>query len=246
VSASSHKLAGSRGVILDLDDTLYPEHDYFLSGIRAVAEFASRRLLLPVDDLQRELDSLAAAPEGRSRLFDRFLRRLDRWSGGFEATLVHVYRTHKPRLQPCPDVIPALHNFKQAGRLIALVTDGPATVQRAKFEALGVGKFFHALVFTDDLPLGCRKPSAVPFVVAAELLGVRPQDCVAFADDPAKDFLGPRELGMHTVRIRRPLRHPLQAQTTFPPSHEADEVYESLESAAGTQAPRESDEPPVG
>lgn len=232
MSPSSQKAERIRGVILDLDDTLYPEREYLLSGIRAVIEFGARRLRMPPEALQREFDLLLAEAEGRNALFDRLLRRFDAWSPGLAATLVHVYRTHKPQLYPCPDVIPELRTLKRAGCLLGMVTDGPATVQRAKLEALEVASFFDALVFTDDLPPGCRKPSVVPFIVAAEMLGLRVQDCAYVADDPAKDFIGPRELGMRTVRVNRSLPHPLREQSEFPESQEADVVLAGLEGAA--------------
>jgi FMN phosphatase YigB (HAD superfamily) len=66
---------------------------------------------------------------------------------------------------------------------------------------------------------------------------VRVQDCAYLADDPAKDFIGPRELGMQTVRVKRALAHPLQARGVFPNSHEADEVLDSLKSAPGVLLP---------
>jgi putative hydrolase of the HAD superfamily len=227
-----HETGAIRGLILDMDDTLYPEHDYFLSGIRVVIAFASRRLAVPKSALQREVDALLAEPEGRSKLFNRLLRRLDAESAGLAATLVQVYRAHKPRLNTFPDVIPTLSLLHEAGCPLGLVTDGPATVQRRKFESLKVARYFDALVFTDDLPPGCHKPSTVPFMVAAELLGVPARECAYFADDPAKDFIGPRELGMRTARIQRPLAHSLQAGSAFPESHQAHEVFASLEAAA--------------
>jgi putative hydrolase of the HAD superfamily len=229
VPPSEHNRHEARGVILDLDDTLYPEHDYFLSGTHAVIRFLTARLEIPEDVLRQELQALLAEPAGRCELFDRLLRRLSVWSAELAATLVHIYRTHRPQLNPCPDVLPALRRFKQSGYRLGLVSDGPATVQRIKFESLGVSGFFDALVFTDDLPAGCRKPSTVPFRVAAELLGVDPSNCAYIADDPAKDFLGPRELGMLTICIKRPLSHPLRSSHAFPASHEADEIFESLD-----------------
>ena len=224
-------------VILDLDDTLYPERDFLLSGMRAVSAFASRKLAVPEDIVLQLLDTLLAAPEGRNQLFDRLLRHFDAWTPGLAATLVHVYRTHEPHLQACADVTPALRELREAGFRLGLVTDGPSTVQRAKFRALGLASLFDALVFTDDLPPGGRKPSVVPFRVIAELLGVPVRSCTYIADDPSKDFLGPRELGMRSVRIRRSLAFPLQAQADFPASHEADVIIDSLRDIVKRLAP---------
>ena len=36
-----------QGIVFDLDDTLYPERDYVLSGFKAVASWAEARLGVP-------------------------------------------------------------------------------------------------------------------------------------------------------------------------------------------------------
>jgi putative hydrolase of the HAD superfamily len=218
-------------VLLDLDDTLYPEHDYLLSGIRAVARFAATRLGREAEDLDQSFHELLKEPEGRAELFDRLLRRFNAWSPGLVATLVHVYRTHEPELSPCMDVIPALLSLRGTGRRIGLVSDGPATVQRLKLKALGLVDWFDVVVFTDDLPPGCRKPSQIPFLVAAEALRTPPRSLAYIADDPAKDFLAPRQLGMRTIRVNRRLPHALQSGTSFPETHLADFTASDLKEA---------------
>jgi putative hydrolase of the HAD superfamily len=221
-----------RAVIIDMDDTLYPERDFLLSGARAVARFLAERTDSAADEVMRLIDALLAEPEGRAQLFDRLLRRMNLWSAPLSLTLVHVYRTHRPSIQACADVAPALTALRSAGLRLALLSDGPATVQRNKFEALGVGALFDAVVFTDDLPAGNRKPSLVPFQVAANLLAVQPNECVCVADDASKDFIAPRALGMSTVCVRRRLPHPLQPSTDFPQGQLAHHTVHDLEAAA--------------
>jgi putative hydrolase of the HAD superfamily len=69
-------------------------------------------------------------------------------------------------------------------------------------EALDLDRFFDAIVFTDDLGREAWKPSPEPFVIIADRLGIRAPEAVYIADNPLKDFLGPRSLGMRTIRIR--------------------------------------------
>lgn len=208
-------------VLVDMDDTLYPEHDYFASGLRAVALCAARYGGPDPAEGERLLVELAS--NGRHRLFDRFVAHV----GGrcpSAALLVHVYRTHEPQIQPLPDVGTALVSLRERGVRLGLVSDGHPTVQRAKFAALGLANVVEAVVFTGDLPAGSAKPSPVPFAVAAELLGVEPERCVYVADDRSKDFLGPRRLGMGTIRIARPLDRRLEPAREFHSEAEADVV----------------------
>lgn len=213
------------GVLVDMDDTLYPEHDYFVSGLRAVAKFAA----LYGGPAPAVGEGLLAelALEGRDLLFDRLLARLgvDTPSA---ALLVRTYRTHEPQICPMPDVVPALASLRQLGVRVGMVTDGHPTVQRAKFAALGLAGLVETVVYTADLPDGCSKPSSVPFAVAAELLGLVPESCVYVADDRSKDFDGPRRLGMGTIRIARQMERRLEPAREFDAEAEADTVVEDF------------------
>jgi len=61
-----------RAVVLDLDDTLYPEAAYVRSGFRAVAGRAEGTLGIPAPEGERELVSLFEAGV-RGDTFDRWL-----------------------------------------------------------------------------------------------------------------------------------------------------------------------------
>lgn len=221
-----------RAVIVDMDDTLYPERDYLMSGARTVAEFLAARGVRSAAELMDMIRGLLAEPAGREQLLDRLLRALSLWSPDLSATLVQVYRTHPPRIAPCSDVPAALARMRAAGLRLALLSDGPATVQRQKLAALGLASSFDALVFTDDLPPGNRKPSPIAFQVGLRLLEVSAVECACIADDGAKDFIAPRALGMTTVCVRRRLPYPLQPLDRFAPEQSADHVVEDLQAAA--------------
>jgi putative hydrolase of the HAD superfamily len=78
-----------------------------------------------------------------------------------------------------------------------------ASVQRRKITALGLNELFDALICTDELGQEFWKPSPIPFKVALALLGMCPSESVYVGNDPAKDFGGPNEIGMVTIRVDR-------------------------------------------
>jgi len=198
-----------RGVLLDLDDTLYPERDYFESGLAAVADFLGRG---HAETSARALADLEAsvATYGRKGVLDRVPPPPDlpaRDAQGWTRTLLHVYRTHSPSLRLFDDAPALLDAVRAQGGRLGLVTDGKSCVQWRKLRALGLEARLDALVVTDDLDT--PKPSPEPFRVAAALLGLPPEACVYIADDPSKDFLGPHALGMGTLHVQRKLPWPL-------------------------------------
>ena len=202
-------LTAVRAIFLDLDDTLYAEHDYFLSGLGAMANWMEQ------GDTQRIAQSLAqlsadVAINGRQGVIDRISvppeispDMADSW----RLTLLHVYRTHKPSLRAFDDVAPFLLQARQLGYRLALVTDGKSCVQWNKLTALGLDRQCDAIIVTDDID--APKPSIKPFLLASQLVGVAAANCVYIADDSSKDFVGPHRLGMASIRLTRSLAWPL-------------------------------------
>jgi putative hydrolase of the HAD superfamily len=188
-------------VVFDLDDTLFSERSYVLSGFRVVAAWLER---------EHGVDEERAFA-GLQELFERGVRlnTFDVWLAGRGLTeevaitdLVEVYRAHAPTIAPASGVPELLERLGGRTKL-GLVSDGYASVQRKKFEALGLAAHFDAVVFSDDLGREFWKPSPRPFEVVAEALGVDPSECVYVSDNPLKDFIGARLVGMATVRLRR-------------------------------------------
>jgi putative hydrolase of the HAD superfamily len=115
--------------------------------------------------------------------------------------MVEVYRGHVPEIAPYPGARKMLARLRARFKL-GLLTDGPGDVQRQKMRALGLDEMFDAAVVTDDLAPPAWKPSSRPFFVVADQLGIATGEATYVADNPAKDFLGARRVGMRTIRIR--------------------------------------------
>ena len=217
-----------QAIVFDLDDTLYPECEFVMSGFRAVAAWGDRKLGV---DAEKGFSQLRMFFEQgvRGNTFDLWLKQ-----NGFGARakdivprLVEVYRQHRPRIEPFPEVHRVLAHLRGTCSL-GLVSDGYLEVQERKLQVLGLAHFFDAVVFSDRLGPEAWKPSARPFEEVLALLGVGPQEAVYVGDNPAKDFLGPRRIGMGTVWVRRAGG---EYAGLWPPSdvHAPDYVIGSLE-----------------
>jgi carbamoyl-phosphate synthase large subunit len=189
-------------IIFDMDDTLYPEADFVRSGHRAVAERVWQDLSV---DIEPELRRRFAVGQ-RGDLMSAALVAL-----GIKVTadyvarvLVPVYREHSPIIRPYVETVPVLTELRKRGYRLALLSDGVATVQRRKLDALGLDKFFDEVVITDEIGRDAWKPSTTGFERILDALGVCGQEAMYVADNPCKDFYGPHQLSMRTARIVRP------------------------------------------
>jgi len=125
-----------------------------------------------------------------------------RAGGPLVSRLVDVYRTHTPAIEALPDVSAWLA-ARPADVAVAVVSDGPLASQRAKAAALGLVAWADPIVFTEELGPGRGKPHPAAFARVEAATGVPGAACAYVADNPAKDFAGPRARGWRTVRVRR-------------------------------------------
>ena len=199
--------------VFDIDDTLYLERDYVRSGFAAVGHWAARWLAL--DDFGEQCWARFLAGD-RQSIFNLALS-----ASGIEATpellsaLIETYRTHQPTIALAPDADKALNAISRIASL-AVITDGPASSQSRKAEALGLSAFAAPIILTEVLGKGFHKPHPRAF----ELVSKRcPATLYVYvADNPLKDFAAPKQLGWLTVRVRRPggLHHAVQNAPAVP------------------------------
>ena len=215
-----------RVIVFDLDDTLYLERDYVVSGLRAVGGWARARLGL--DQLERAmLDRFADG--ARQRIFDVALADLGQPAPPpLIARMLAVYRQHAPAIALAPDAAGYLAR-RDAATACAIVTDGFLDAQRRKLRALGLHRRGVKLaVCTDRWGRDAWKPNRRAFDHVQAAFGLPAERFTYVADNPTKDFVAPRRLGWRTVRIVRPdgLHATLRAGD---PADEAERTIEDLD-----------------
>lgn len=203
-----------KAVVFDLDDTLYREYDFVEQAFRRVAgvmaEYPEKernagtkeeppRPQKSPEELFRRMTELMAA-EGRGKIFDR----LCAWYNVDIPVpeLVRIYRETEPVLSLYPDGEEFLRQLKKAGIKTGLITDGNVQVQKNKIRALGLDKRLDVVLASWEI--GSGKPERRVYEYCLERLGCRPPEALYIGDNPLKDFIGAKELGMKTVRIVRP------------------------------------------
>ena len=192
-------------VVFDLDDTLYPERQFAISGFRAcehwlAVEHGVRRPV--VADMTRLLD------DGHMRaLFEIVLAdRMPGHSPHLLEAFIDIYRLHDPDIALYDDAAIALQHFEARGP-IGLITDGQAEVQASKVRALRLEPRFARIVYTGAL--GGRsfsKPHPRAFEQMEAALGQPDDRFVYIGDNPAKDFVAPNARGWISVQVHRPQR----------------------------------------
>lgn len=189
-----------QAVVFDLDDTLYDEAEYVNQAFAYTAAYLAEKLGAPSRKAAlhgRMLELLER--DGRGRIFDAICAET-RAALSVEE-LVQIYRSTKPVLRLYPDAELLLQSLSEKQRSTGLITDGCSRVQHAKIAALGLDKRLDCVVVTDDF--GLSKPQAAVYEKCLLALGCAASEAAYVGDNPQKDFIGAKTLGMDTFRIVR-------------------------------------------
>ena len=191
-------------IVFDLDDTLYDEIEYCKSGFDAVAHFLAKNSKGKsakniYTSLWNEFQS-----GNHTKTFNAALDALGiKYDNQLITKCVQVYRNHTPKITLPQDSKNVLEQL-QTKYTLALLTDGFLPAQKLKVHALGIEKYFKSVIYTEELGRDCWKPSPAGFEKLLRDLNTKPENCAYIADNPAKDFIAPNQLGFFTVQIIRP------------------------------------------
>jgi putative hydrolase of the HAD superfamily len=190
-----------RGLILDLDDTLYPREHYVQSGLMAVARHLEERFSISAMDVFSVMTAAHREPR-RGFELQAACARFD-----LPATLVpellDVFRRHRPLLRLPQATASLLAALRADAWQLAILTNGLPAVQRLKIDSLGLSAIVRDIVYAEEHAEG-GKPSASAFRAALRRLALPASRVVMVGDDPVCDIAGARAVGLKTVRLAVP------------------------------------------
>lgn len=190
-------LPGSvRGIVFDIDGTLYTNHAYAVGQIRVLIERLAELRGVDADAMEAEVEAYrtrwSAEHEGKKLslgnafvVFGVSIEESVRWRE--ELIEPEAFLGADPRLRE------TLSAFGP-GVAFSAVTNNPATIGKRTLACLGVGDLFSVVVGLDTF--GVSKPHRAPFERAAEAMGREPRHCLAVGDRYDLDIAPARELGM--------------------------------------------------
>jgi HAD superfamily hydrolase (TIGR01509 family) len=125
---------------------------------------------------------------GLSMPVDRILKRKE-----------ELFYEYLHKLRPVRSVL--RHIEEQHGKILfAVVSGSPRDSVKKSLEAVGLLGHFPVIVGAEDYSRG--KPDPEPFLLAAKLLGVRPEKCLVF-EDAEMGIAAARAAGMAWVHVPR-------------------------------------------
>jgi len=189
-------------VLFDVDGTLFLTHDPLLG--RALRETLSAHfgVELPEDALERvDHEGQTSLRIGRLVLEDAGLDQPDLglWCAQFGSRYLELLRgADTSGWRAAPGAEEALERLEAAGHRLALLTGNPEPVARARFERLGLARFFPA----GQGGFGCESESRGELIALARArAGDWPADRTVEIGDTAVDVSSAREAGIQSLRV---------------------------------------------
>jgi FMN phosphatase YigB (HAD superfamily) len=198
-------MIGLRGVIFDLDDTLFDCTGQLTEPARQrasdilcsdLANVTPDELTHLQNRLSKQLGSTGAIREIGARYLVA--------NAMVESALQSYNRDDVPEILPYPDAIETLDSILRANIRISLVTTGRSTRQLAKIERLDLLRYFEPgrNVFIHD-PASGNPNKDIQMKVAIEAGLLAPAETACIGDKLDADIRVGNRLGLTTVRIRK-------------------------------------------
>ena len=136
------------------------------------------------------------------KVFDVFLEKsIGHVDNKFLAAGIVAYRrAREANLMAYPNVNKTLMALTKSGIKLGVVSDAPSREAWMRIYYLNLYHYFDVVITYDDS--GERKPSPVPFQLALDGMGLRPEETIMIGDWPERDVVGAQQIGMKTAFAR--------------------------------------------
>jgi putative hydrolase of the HAD superfamily len=198
-----------RGILLDLDNTLYEYevcHLYALKkchkNLKKIENISFKQFKEDYDSAKKEVKKNIS---GQAASHSRFLYFQKFFENKFKKTNVDLtikfedlyWSNFFKRMKLFEGVLDFLRKCRKNGTKICLITDLTARIQFEKIKFLKLKKYFDFIVSSEEA--GMEKPHKNIFSLALKKLGMNSREVIMVGDDYCRDFVGGKNLKIKII-----------------------------------------------
>ncbi len=193
-----------KGVVFDLDNTLLDFMKMKEFAVKAAIKgMIEAGLIVNEDKSYNEINSIYEEFGWENqKVFDVFLEKsIGHVDNKFLAAGIVAYRrAREANLMAYPNVNKTLMALSKSGIKLGVVSDAPSREAWMRIYYLNLYHYFDVVITFDDS--GEKKPSPIPFQLALDGMGLRPEETIMIGDWPERDVVGAQQIGMKTAFAR--------------------------------------------
>jgi len=194
-----------KAVLFDLDQTLIDFIKMKVEACRSAID-AMIKVGLKIDKregLKKLMETYFRLGIESNKAISKFL---EEQTGRIDETIlktgIDAYLKTKPHfLKPYPYVLETLEFLKNMNLRLGIVTDAPKEKAIDRLRTMDIVHFFDVIIAFDDS--GIKKPSELPFLLAINKLGLKPEQILFVGDSIRRDIEPAEKLGMKTLLIKK-------------------------------------------
>lgn len=185
-------------IIFDLDDTLIDEKKYRVKNIKKILSF----FLLKKINSNYKISNFIKFNYLQSKIYNNsYLTNLAAKVSVKvkKKDILELFNSSPKETYVSKEVIFFLQSLRKKKIKIGLITDGNYTRQFNKIYDAGIIKLFDKIIINHKEKK--KKPNKLSFKKMLSYYNFNPSQTLYVGDNPNKDFLGPKSMGIKTIRL---------------------------------------------
>lgn len=203
---------GIKGILLDLDNTLYEYEACHSCALESCYKEFKKSKNITFEQFKNSYESAKKEVKkntfGQAASHSRFLYFQKLLEENFKKTDIDLtielekcyWLNFFKRMKLFKGVLDFLKKCRKNNIKICFITDLTAEIQFKKIKHLKIGKYLDFVVSSEEA--GRDKPHQNIFRLAFQKLKMRPSDVVLIGDDYNKDLAGGEQMGIKTILIK--------------------------------------------
>ncbi|MCV6608588.1 MAG: HAD family hydrolase [Campylobacterales bacterium] len=198
-----------KGILLDIDNTLYEYKKTHKIALSQVLEFCNSRFKIEINELESAYNvarkkvhielSETASSHNRLLYIQKMLEILNINSLQYSLEIYEVYwSTFLKNIEVYDGVYEFLEKYKNK---ICLITDLTAHIQHRKIAQLNLSNYIDKVVTSEEV--GREKPHPYMFMLSLKKLGLNIDDVCMIGDSFKKDIFGASNLGIQSIWLNQ-------------------------------------------
>ena len=206
-------------LFIDLDDTLYNEVDFVISGYNHIYKWVLKNLNLDIQYRPSKKDVINNI-ENHIQTFIKKNNLAEKYSD----TFIKLIREHKPNINLSYSNLKKLKVISNTFKNLVLITNGRSISQRNKLQSLNIQKFFMEILISEEF--GFKKPDKIFYEKIIEKY--KNYNLIFIGDNIDIDLITPIDKGLKTILIKNLNNRIHKLNNNHPNIREIDLIYDKF------------------
>ncbi len=206
-------------LFIDLDDTLYNEVDFVISGYNHIYKWILENLNIDIQYKPNKKDVI----NNIENHIQTFIKK-NYFEEKYLVKFIKLMREHKPNISLSNSNLKKLKVISKTFKNLVLVTNGRSISQRNKLQSLNIKMFFKEILISEEF--GLKKPDRIFYEKIIEKY--KNYNLIFIGDNIDIDLITPINKGLKTILIRNLNNRIHKLNSNHPSIKEIDLIYDEF------------------